>query len=307
MGFVSDLFGGTETKQTTGPVDVVPPEFRALRKPVAGALEGLIGTGLAQGGGTPSGEGIFTAPITGQESSLVGRLGELVGGPTPLRGAVEALLQNTVEGQFLTPGSNPFLGETIRAAQRPVIEAFQDVALPRFQRGFTAAGQFIQPQGSSAFDRAAAIATRGLTNTLGDISTNIASQNFQAERGRQAQAVEQVSQLSSADVNNTIAGLQASALPRLIEQFGINQGTAEFNRRISIVLQALGVARGLPLVQTGQQSTATSTTSPNILGPILGAAAGPFFGSLFAPAIGAGAGSFAAGGGPFAGFSGGFT
>lgn len=277
MGFVSDLFGGTEERRDIVPQDVVPREFQELRGPVADALRGLIGTGLEPGGGTPSGEGIFTAPITGQESGLVNRIGGLLGqggaGGTaiggPLRGAVDALLQNTVEGQFLTPGSNPFLGETIRAAQRPVIEAFQDVALPRFQRGFTAAGQFIQPQGSSAFDRAAAIATRGLTSTLGDISTNIASQNFQAERGRQAQAAEQVGQLSSADVNNTIQGLQASALPRLIEQFGINQGTQEFNRRIDIVLQALGVARGLPLVQTAQAGGGGGAVSPNIVGTLL--------------------------------------
>ena len=278
MSAVKDfLFGSTEQSSSSKPVDVVPPEFQALRAPVAGALEGLIGTGLAQGGGTPSGESIFTAPNTSLESQLVSQLGQ----GNPLLGAAQGLIGDTISGKFLDPQSNPFLLDTIRAAQRSTIEGFQDVALPRFQRGFAAAGQNVGPGGSSAFDRAAAIATRGLTTTLGDIATNIANQNFQAERGRQTQAISQVSELSTAEVNNTVEKLKASALPRLIAQLGINRGVEEFNRRIDILLQALGVAQQLPLVQTAQQATASSSgkVSPGILSTKSGdAAAAALFG-----------------------------
>ena len=278
MAFIGDFLGDTkdflfgseerESQEQSGPVDVVPGEFRGLRAPVATSLEGLIGGPLAQGGGSPSGESILTAPITDQESQLVSQLGQ----GNPLLGAAQGLIGDTISGKFLDPQSNPFLLDTIRAAQRSTIEGFQDVALPRFQRGFAAAGQNVGPGGSSAFDRAAAIATRGLTNTLGDIATNIAGQNFQAERGRQTQAISQVSELSSAEVNNSIQQLQAVALPRLIEQFGINQGTTEFNRRIDILLQALGVAQKLPLVQTAQEATASSSGS--VSNPILSTKSG---------------------------------
>lgn len=265
MSFVGDLFGGTTERRDVTPQDVVPREFRELRQPIADALRGLIGTEFQQGGGTPTGESRFAAPITGLESDLVNRIGGLAGGDTPLQGGANQLLQQTLQGQFLSPESNPFLSQTIRAAQRPLIEAFRDVALPRFQRGFLAGGQQIGPGGSSAFDRAAAIATRGLLNTLGDVSTNLAGQNFQAERGRQVQAIEQVGQISTQQVQSSISGLQAVALPRLIEQFGINQGTTEFNRRIDVLLQALGVARGLPLVQTAQAGGGGGAVSPNII------------------------------------------
>ena len=264
MGFVKDLFGGTTERRDVVPEDVVPTEFKELRRPVSDVLQGLIGTTAEVGGGTPSGESIFTAPITGLESQLVSQLGQ----GNPLLGAAQGLLGDTLSGQFLDPQSNPFLLDTIRAAQRSTIEGFQDVALPRFQRGFAAAGQNVGPGGSSAFDRAAAIATRGLTSTLGDIATNIAGQNFQAERGRQVQAISQVSELSSAEVNNTVQSLQAAALPRLIEQFGINQGVQEFNRRIDILLQALGVARQLPLVQTAQAGGGGGATDAAIFAPI---------------------------------------
>lgn len=266
MSLVKDFFfgEGTTERRDVAPQDVVPEEFKELRRPVSDVLQGLIGTSAEVGGGTPSGESIFTAPITGPESQLVGRLGT----ENPLLGATQGLLGDTLGGQFLDPRSNPFLLDTIRNAQRSVIEGFQDVALPRFQRRFAAAGQNVGPGGSSAFDRAAAIATRGLTNTLGDIATNISSQNFQAERGRQTQAISQASELSTSEVNNTINRLQAVALPRLIEQFGINQGTQEFNRRIEILLQALGVARQLPLVQTAQAGGGGGATDAALLAPI---------------------------------------
>ena len=274
MAFIGDFLGDTkdflfgseerESQEQSGPVDVVPGEFRGLRAPVATSLEGLIGGPLAQGGGSPSGESILTAPITDQESQLVSQLGQ----GNPLLGAAQGLIGDTISGKFLDPQSNPFLLDTIRAAQRSTIEGFQDVALPRFQRGFAAAGQNVGPGGSSAYDRSAAIATRGLTNTLGDIATNISFQNFGEERRRQQEAVGLSSQLSTAEVNNTVEKLKASALPRLIQQFGITQGVEEFNRRIDILLQALGVAQQLPLVQTAQAGGGGGAVDSAIFAPI---------------------------------------
>ena len=306
MGFIGDLFGGTETTQ--GPVDVTPEAFKALQQPIADILrnliEGQLGfaggsfPGVGGGGVTPMGQGTlapeaaarleasgtqlplktgaganqFTAGLAPQETDLLSRISSLTGAPSGALGEAQNFLTSVLQGQGLSPESNPFLAATISSAQRPLIEAFQNIGLPNLISQFTGAGQRVQPGGSSAFDRAGAIASGGLMNALADISTNLSGQNFQAERARQTQAVTQASQLQSADVQNTIAGLQAVALPRLIEQFGIDRGLEEFNRRITTVLQAIQLAQGLPLQTIAQEGE--SVTKPNIVGTLLGGAFG---------------------------------
>ncbi len=308
MSFVKDFFGGSEQKQ--GPVETTPEAFKALQQPIADVLRNLFEGGAPTFGGVqdPSrfsaglggGEGALLQSLMGMfggtgggfnkygqpQAPVTGDLGSsqvLFGGAQPSPGAgvagqdpsltssnaAQSLLQQTLQGNFLSPESNPFLSAQIASAQRPLIQQFQDVAMPRLQGQFTAAGQRTQPEGSSAFDRAASIATRGLFNNLGDIATKMTGENFQAERARQVQAVTQSSQLRGQEVQNTIQSLQAAALPRLIEQFGIDRGLEEFNSRMNIILQAIQLAQGLPLFAQGQEGS--GSTSPNIIGTLLGA------------------------------------
>jgi hypothetical protein len=255
MSFLKTLFGGSETRQqqTSGPTEVTPQIFRELREPVAGQLTGLIGDPLAQGGGA------FGQPFAvGQsplEAALLGRVGEAFTGPQTGPAAQE-LLMKTLQGGFLGPESNPFLRAAIESAQRPVLEGLTETLGRVLPGRFTQAGQFTQPGGSSAFDRAAAIATRGAGQSLADISTNLSFANLEQERGRQQEAV----RLSQEDVTQTIEGLKAAALPRLIEQFGVDRALEEFNARITRVLEALQIATGVPLINIAQQSQQTGTT-----------------------------------------------
>lgn len=268
--------GSKGSSQSSTPVDLTPPEFTALRQPVANTLQGLFSGSAGGGGAFPgvSDPSRFVAPAGGMENQVLQQLSGLLqgGGAT---GTAQQLLQSVLSGQGLSPESNPFLQATIQSAQRPLIEQFQDITLPRLQSDFTAAGQRIQPQGSSAFDRSAALATRGLTNALADISTSLSGQNFQQERDRQTAAITQSSQLQTADIQNTISGLQAVALPRLIEQFGIDRGLEEFNKRIEVVLQALAISQGLTIPTIGNQQQQTGATG----GPLEGL--GGTFSSIF--------------------------
>ncbi len=273
---MSSLFGGSSSSQRQETRETTADPFKALQGPLAAVLRSLFGgAGGAQqgaaGGGAFTGMGDtsqFTAPISGGEQSLVDRIGALTSGGGAV-GDANNLLSQTLGGQFLSPESNPFLQATIQAAQRPLLEQFQDVTLPGLSSAFTAAGQRTQPGGSSAFDKAKAIESRGLFNALGDISTKLAGENFQAERARQVQAVTQAGQLSTQEINNTISGLQAVALPRLIEQFGIDKGLQEFNQRIDTVLKAIQLAQGLPLFTQGSFGQFSSDTNPNIAGSII--------------------------------------
>lgn len=245
------LFGGStqEAKSQQGPVDVTPPELSRLREPFAQTLERLLG---ARGGdplaGVPQAPGPLAAPLGGNEAALLERLmGEGAGRSD--------LLSRTIGGEFLRPDTNPFLQSMIEAAQRPTLQGLEETLSRVLPGRFTGAGQFVQPQGSSAFDRAAAIASRGAADALADIATNISGAAFEAERGRQQEAIT----LSQQDVQATVQNLQAQALPRLIEQLGIDKGLEQFQQRIAAVLQALSLLTGGQITNIAQQGTSTST------------------------------------------------
>ncbi len=255
------IFGGTEKQETSGPTDVTPPEVAGLRKSFTETLGQLFGSGT----GDPL-SGIPTSGVTGDN-----RVAQITGGETSviqrilddLKGPRQELLGQTLQGNFLPgqPGSNPFLQATIEAAQRPTKEALFETLDRTLPGRFTAAGQFVQPQGSSAFDRAAAIATRGSAQALADIATNISFGSQEAERGRQQEAI----QLGQQEIQVLTQSLEAVALPRLIEDLGIERGLQEFQTRLSAVLEALRVATGTPLQTVAQESQGTSEQTGGII------------------------------------------
>jgi len=257
--------GGSKTKGTK-PKDLTPALFAGLRPEIAAALEQLIATGGAGFGEAPSatgGAGInapLVAPITAAETSTLGQLGAGVA-PSATATAGNDLLLRTIQGQFLDPASNPFLAAAIQAEQDRLAENFRLIEAPLLQSRFTRAGQSIQPQGSSAFDTAAAIGLRGLSSAQGDIATRLLAENFARERGAQQQAVTQTQQISSDETQRLVQSLQAQALPRLIEQHGIDAGLEEFRRRMEMILAALGIG-GQLASPTIASSGGGSTTKP---------------------------------------------
>lgn len=256
------LGGGKKGGSPSQVVDTTPDEFAGLRGGIADQLRTLFGGGVS---GVPTPSGPMVAPITGQEQNFLGMIGQQAGGG-PLNATRDSLLQRTLSGTFLSPDSNPFLQATIEAAQRPLVQQFQEQTIPQLRSQFTAAGQMIQPGGSSPFDMAAARAQGGLSDALGDVSTNIAGQNFQAERGRQQQAVTQAMQVQQSDLDNLIRGLQASALPRSINQLGIDKGVQSFDKQISTLLQALSLATGASTGGNVMLPGAADQTGSNMAG-----------------------------------------
>lgn len=260
---IGSIFGGSKSKGSPSQVvDTTPDEFANLRGPIADQLRALFGGGVS---GVPAPTGPMVAPTTGQEQNFLGMIGQQAGGG-PLNATRDSLLQRTLSGTFLSPQSNPFLQATIEAAQRPLIQQFTESTIPQLRANFTAAGQMIQPQGSSPFDLAAARAQSGLSNALGDVSTNIAGQNFQQERNRQQQAATQAIQVSQADLDNLIRGLQASALPRSINQLGIEKGVQSFDKQISTLLQALSLATNASTGGTVMLPGSADQTGSNMAG-----------------------------------------
>ena len=240
-GALSTLFGGSTSTQK--PVNVTPPEIAGLRGDWASTLSNIFQNG------TPAYQGPFNAPITGAEQNQLGQLQNSGMGR-------QGLIESTISGNFLPgqPGANPFFDAAVRAAQRPTLQGLEETLTRSLPGRFTSAGQFNQPHGSSAFDRAAAIATRGAADAVGNIATNMGNQQYQQERGLQQQAV----QLGQNEVQSMIANLQAQGLPRLIEEIGIERALPEFQSRVQSLLQALQLATGASgLNQIAQQGQST--------------------------------------------------
>lgn len=271
--------------------------------------------------GIPSYQGPLTAGLGANEQSLLDMLmAQTGGGASGTSGGIDAstsqFLQNQVNGQYLpgnytpqqlatfaqgvnsahaTPGydpnsENPFLQSAIQAAQRPTLQGLTETLTRDLPGRFTQAGQFTQPQGSSAFDRAAAIATRGAADANSDIATKMSYQQFsdqanraftanqsdraaentsnqaelarqnansQSAQDRQIQAAGLAPQVSKQQVDNMVTNLQAQALPRLIQEYGIERGMDEFNNRMNSLLSVIGIAGGVtqPTVSSKSESS----------------------------------------------------
>jgi hypothetical protein len=87
------------------------------------------------------------------------------------------------------------------------------------------------------------------------------------ERQLQQQAIP----LGQQEVQTTVTNLQAQALPRLIEDLGIERGLAEFQRKTSELLAILQLTGGVtaPAIAQQRQSTGESETQKGIVPTLL--------------------------------------
>lgn len=328
MSAVRDFIFGEEPTPATVQ-DVTPQAFADLQ----GLVGGQLGNILSQSGIRANRP--VTAGLRPEEQRLLGGIQGMAttaspqldaardqllrqiqgGGTSPLmqQGTnAGALMQDILSGRTMDPASNPALQASIEAAQRPIMEQFGD-DLMGLRSQFTRAGQFVQPESSSPFDVADARLRSGVAGALGDVSTDLVAQNMQQERARQLQALgltEQAFQTGEdrqlqatraapafdlSQLEGVMSALEAQALPRLIEQRGLDRGMEEFNNQMSRFLNALNIA--------GQVSQPTNVTMPGdpggggLLSPLL-TAAGTAFGGEVGGSIGSSFGNlFSRGGG----------
>ncbi len=217
--------------------------------------------------GIPTQDGPVTAPVGGGEQTLLDLLlGRATG--TGDAGPAQGLLTDTISGNFLPgeEGSNPFLTSAIEAAQRTSLRGLEDVLSRTLPGRFTQAGQFTQPEGSTAFDREAGRVTTNVAAEISDIAAQLGFAGFESERGRQQEAALGLPGVSETEVNSLITNLQAQALPRLIEQLGLERGTDAFNRQVTNLLQVLAIAQGASQPLVAQESESSSKAANASIG-----------------------------------------
>lgn len=276
-GVLQALFGGSTTNQnsqsTSTPTNFTAPALSGLAGPLSDALTSLKNslTGTTNnanptGGATPTPQ----APETAQETNLLNTIQGQVGPGTSSADYLKKVLAgNQLPG---APGGNPDLAGAITAAQRPTLNNLTQTLTQALPGRFAVAGQQLQPNspgstggGSSAFDNAAALAFQSAANASADIASNIGSNAFETGTKNQIAAAG----LDQNEVNNTISALQASALPRLIQQNGLTQGLQLFNQQVQNLLDTLktiGAVQAPTLANTSQSTAAgTSTSSKGII------------------------------------------
>ena len=288
--------------------DLTPDEFAELRGPISQFLMQQL-FNPAQWGGP------FAAGMTDAEGGILSQLQ----GFSPMTGFQQHgldQLQGIAAGDFLHPDSNPFLQASIETAQRPLLERFgQQMGDARGQ--FTQAGHFVSPGASSPFQTAEAQLQTGLANAMGDVGTRMASDNLARERQLQQQAIGMGAGIEQGmnqfELQSMLANLEAQALPRMIEQMGIDRGLQEFQRQQQQMMALLGM--GGELASPTPQMIPGFPGAPGALHGFLGgmgSGLGSWMGSAMAgggsgAAAGGGGSGAAAGGGAAGGGGGGAT
>jgi hypothetical protein len=307
---IGNLLQGTNNAQTTQ--NLTQGYQGPLTTPIGGNEQQTLGQLQNMTNGMNTG----SATNTGQNAALASQVGS--GGANAGAYAQNVMNQNqnpqTSANQYMqnlqgadqtgafnagaAGANNPISNAYVQAAQRQTQQALQESLSQSLPSQFAAAGQNVAPGTSSAFDRAAAIATRGSADALGDIATNINYNNMNNAQTRSATALGQNSAQNAAaglqtqnlgvntqqnaqqnaqtaaqlqqagatansgiqaqDVNTAINNLQAQALPRLISDQGIQNGMSAFNNNVNSILAGLGIGAGVTRPVIGNSSSGSS-------------------------------------------------
>lgn len=226
------------------------------------------------------------APLSGYTQGALDWQAQRAQAGSPVMASAQSELQKTLGGDYLQQG-NPYLQNAIDKATRPVVERYQDVVMPGLDSTFSSAGRY----GSGAHQAAANQGYSDMMTQLGDISGQMAYQNYGDERTNQLRAqmfAPQMAQADYFDINQL--GAAGSALDAYNQQL-INADVQKYNYEQNAPQKWLSDYMGtLGLAPWGSTTTAEQP-APNIFtsalgGGIAGGSIGGVPGALAGGALG---------------------
>jgi len=249
---------------TFGPVDLQAKYYKGLREPYSGVLYNAFGPAKDFFSGDLSFDGSdedflnrYRAPMSPGETDALAGLNAQLYGPDPNRDASEDLLGKTLGGDFLSPDSNPYFADMLKYTNQAISDEYNKEGLQQ-QALFARAGQEL-PE-SSPFAHASAELSKARMDAIGKNTAELSGSIYEAERARQTQAVEQRRANAEFEFRRQYEGLQANALPRLIDQMGFERGFEEYQARINAIMTALGLAADVSVPAIGQVGSSATTT-----------------------------------------------
>lgn len=175
---------------------------------------------------------------------------------SPIVGQAKGVLSDTLSGKYLDAGNSAFQG-ALNAAIRPVQQQFNDVVMPGLNSDFSSAGRY----GSGAHALASGDAAGQFANTVGDISSNMAYQNYGDERNRMQSAMQFAPTLANQDYIDLGMLGEAGAGMDAYEQAKIDADKARYDYNANKDMDY--VAKYLGLLNANNYGTQT-TTAPGL-------------------------------------------
>lgn len=198
--------------------------------------------------------GSTVAPINpAQNWGLQSILGAANGPDTNLQGANSVNLA-TLEGKYLDPASNPWLKSTFDQAGDAVTRQYMTGTAPQTAGALAAQGRYA----SGAYSNLASGNQIQYGKTLNDLATNIYGGNYQTERDRQMNAVNQVPTLMQAKYIDPNAVLQAGNQQQTQQQNEYGDVVDRYNYNRDQPMNALNSFLSQIQGNYGQSGTNTS-------------------------------------------------
>lgn len=192
----------------------------------------------------------------------------------------------------LYPQTNPALEATITAAQRPVVQQFTDAGgvLSQIRDSATGAGQY----GGTRQGIAEGIAMGRLGQTLGDISSNIATEGYKSGLDTFSRTMALLPALQQMGTNPatymSAIGQQQEGLAQENENYAANARMWELNAPWAPLQNYASIVYGGANPSTTTTQIGNMPRANPILGGIGGAATGAYIGSMI-PGVGTGIGA----------------
>tara|TARA_R100000808_G_scaffold418_3_gene2276 strand:+ start:4980 stop:6050 length:1071 start_codon:yes stop_codon:yes gene_type:complete len=137
-------------------------------------------------GGIKPYSGMTLTPMSANRDLALSMIAQQAKSGNPWLDSMNTQLRDTMEGEYLSPESNPYLRQAYEQAARGVGETFRDYTMPNLQSEFASAGRM----GSGALADRTQRNEEAFGRTLNELATGIYAPAYESERDRQLKAMQ---------------------------------------------------------------------------------------------------------------------
>jgi len=189
--------------------------------------------------------------------------------PNGLLNSAVGQTQNMINGDFLSPNSNPYLRASVDYANQPVIDNYRNVVAPGIDARFSAAGRY----GSEAHNTAQTSALDSLNRAITGNSASMYGGAYNTERGYQNAAIGSAPTINQARYGDIANLASAGAQQDAYNQALTNADIQKWNYNQNLDANKLGQYSGLIY---GQNNGGINTTTSQV--PMSGSGLGQMLG-----------------------------